>query len=149
MIRKAITVFALYGLVWAVIASGGVGIPVPTVEASPVATHAKGRPHVKYYRAGKMASVAATRRAQGYRIPKGLSEYHMMALTGIGSCKHIGEWRSVSIKGGAWERKIIVDCSHPRDAARHSKQRLIGEVSYATARKHGFTSTGDALARIR
>ena len=108
----------------------------------------KGRgPHVKYYRSGTFARVAQVRRNQGYSIPR-LGEYHYMALTGIGSCAHIGEWRSVSIRGGPWERKIVVDCSHPRDAARHQRQGLVAEVPYGVAKAYGFVRQGSAAARV-
>lgn len=133
-LRAALAVLAVTIPVW---------IPAPPAAAS----HRAGQPYITYYSRGVMGRVASVRRAQGYRIPV-LPETGYIALTGVGSCHHIGEVRWLSIRGGPWLRKIVVDCSAPRDAQRHTNNRLIAEVAYDTARAYGFAGEGHARAAI-
>jgi hypothetical protein len=129
--------------------AGGKGgrIPQPIAGATASMTTRVSAGQVKYYRTGLLTNVARIRRAQGYSIPR-LSEEDYMALTGTGSCAHVGEWRYLSIAGGKAERKIVVDCSAGEAAKRHTRDGLIGEVSYSTAYRYGFASRGKAQAAL-
>lgn len=105
------------------------------------------RGYVRYYSSGLMARVAAKRRRQGYPIAP-MSEGHYIALTGINSCAHIGGWYWLSVDGAPPEIKQVVDCSQDADAARHSRVKLVAEVSYRTAVQHGFVRRGKAKAVV-
>ena len=95
----------------------------------------------KYYRAGMFAQVAANR---GMILRADVAGY-----ASVPSCAWLGSVIQARVNGGAWERYQVVDCSAPKDRARHIRQGLVLEVDYASARRNGFVSKGKAPAVVR
>jgi hypothetical protein len=94
--------------------------------------------HAKYYRPGLMQRVARNR---GMTLRKDVAGY-----AAVTDCGAIGKIAVASIKGGPPQRFQILDCSHPRDRARHLRQGLVIEVNWEVARRYGFTRQGRASA---
>jgi hypothetical protein len=90
------------------------------------------------YSPGVMERVAAHRGLTKPPIAEG-----MAAVT---DCSQIGKIAFASINGGLVERYLIVDCSHPRDVARHIQQGLVIEVDYESAVRNNFHREGRAPA---
>jgi hypothetical protein len=93
-----------------------------------------------YYSPGTMARVARNR---GIELRDDVDGY--ASLT---SCSHIGKVITASISGSRPERYQVLDCSHPRDRARHLRQGIVIEVDYQSAVRHGFTRRGHAPATV-
>ena len=91
-----------------------------------------------YYSPGVMERVAAFRGLTRPPIADG-----MAAVT---DCSQIGKIAFASINGGLVERYLIVDCSQPRDVARHIQQNLVIEVDYQSAVRNNFHRDGRAPA---
>ncbi|HKP52873.1 MAG TPA: hypothetical protein VJ183_09495 [Chloroflexia bacterium] len=93
-----------------------------------------------FYSPGVMERVAAHRGLTKPPIAEG-----MAAVT---DCSQIGKIAFASINGGLVERYLIVDCSHPRDVARHIAQGLVIEVDYQSAVRNNFHRDGKAPALL-
>jgi len=106
-----------------------------------LASHLPGEPHAKHYRPGLMEQVARNRgitRLAGDTV-----------LASRPSCTTIGQRFLVRFRIGPWERALQVDCSRPgRDATRHLRARLVVEVDYQTAVRHGFSREGHVPAQV-
>jgi hypothetical protein len=93
-----------------------------------------------YYMPGIMARVASNR--------------HMKMRTDVDgwaavlNCSDIGKVVVATINGHKAERYQVLDCSQPRDRARHIQLGLIIEVDYASAVRLGFAGVGRAKATI-
>jgi hypothetical protein len=93
-----------------------------------------------YYSPGTMARVARNR---GIALRHDVDGY--ASLT---HCSHIGKIVTATINGSRPERYQVLDCSHPRDRARHLRQGIVIEVDYQSAVRHGFTRRGYAPATV-
>lgn len=69
------------------------------------------------------------------------------------NCEFIGKTIMVSVlnpvsgKWSGWERKRIVDCSQPKDRARHEAEHLV-ELSYSDAVKYNYAREGRTKVRF-
>jgi hypothetical protein len=92
----------------------------------------------KYYGMGLMQDVARFR---------GLDMGSTTGFATYPDCERIGEviWVSVfnpiTEEWSEWDNKVIVDCSQPKDYARHKKEGLV-ELSYEDAGKYGYLTEG-------
>lgn len=125
-------------LLWACVSVSAVA-GAPAHVPVQAATHDRRlpEPHAKFYeRPGLMRQVALNR---------GLVPVRRMASTP--DCGRIGRWFAARVNGhiGIFKQ---VDCSAPKDRARHLRQRLVLEVDYYTARDFGFRREGHAPAQI-
>ncbi|HEY6020212.1 MAG TPA: hypothetical protein VIY48_10010 [Candidatus Paceibacterota bacterium] len=96
-----------------------------------------------FYHAGLMEHVAVIRGVDlGYA--SGFSTYP--------DCSRIGGYLEVSVQNphsgdwSPWSPKRIVDCSQPKDYARHVAEGLV-ELGYDDAVRYGYASSG--FTRIR
>lgn len=94
----------------------------------------------KYYRAGVMENVAVYRGL--------LRRGNIDGMASTPNCSNLGKVAFAAINGGHTERYLIVDCSGPRDRARHVRQGLIIEVDYQSAVRNHFHREGSAPAVI-
>lgn len=131
---SAVVSCLLAGFVAASTASGGA--PLPPVKEGVA----------KHYSEGLMRQVLRVRQRQGL-VPYGV-RYEGLASTT--ECSNIGKRVTVSLRNprtGQWSAPrtlLVVDCSAPRDRARHIRQGLVVEVDYATARATGWGWTGSS-----
>lgn len=101
-----------------------------------LATH-NGAPHAKFYeQPGLMRQVALNR---------GLTPVNHMAS--VPDCSRIGD-HVLAVVNGHRALYKVVDCSAPRDRARHIRQGLVIEVDYYSAHEFGFAREGHAPAHI-
>jgi hypothetical protein len=109
-----------------------------SVQFEPAASAQQG--YAKYYSQGIFNTVAARR---NMRMRQDVQGY-----AAVPDCSRIGQVVRASINGSAVERYHILDCSAPRDLARHRREGLVIEVDYQSAVRHGFVRTGRARATV-
>jgi hypothetical protein len=63
-------------------------------------------------------------------------------------CSQIGNVVKARINGGRLETFQVLDCSAPRDRARHQRIGLVIEVDYDSAVRNGFARRGRAPAQV-
>jgi hypothetical protein len=97
----------------------------------------------KHYSPGVMERVRTVRAHQGVRIRTDVAGY-----AAAPDCAQIGRVVVASINGGPLERYQVLDCSHPRDRARHVREGLVIEVDYRSAVRNGFARQGKARAVV-
>jgi hypothetical protein len=112
------------------------------IESAPSSTPASSRQSgiAKYYSPGVMEAVARKR---------GLARTgSVQGMAAVPNCGHIGKVAVAAINGRSAERYLIVDCSSPRDRAKHVRQGLVIEVDYSSAVRNGFQRRGSAPATV-
>jgi len=109
----------------------------------------------KNYDPGLFQQVLKVRQRQGL-IPYGVTGYDGLASST--DCSNIGRYVWVQLRNprtGEWSRAkrlLLVDCSAPRDRARHVRTGLVIEVDYMTAKATGWGwngSSGEGKTRAR
>jgi len=93
-----------------------------------------------YYSPGVMARVARNR---GMDLRDDVAGW-----AAVPNCSEVGRIVVASINGSRPERYQVLDCSHPRDKARHLRQGIVIEVDYQSAVRHGFTRRGYTKAVV-
>ncbi len=117
-------------------------LPYPTAATTAATTNYQ-TGKATFYSPGLIERVAG-KRGIGLGPMDGYSTYP--------DCGKLGQSLSVSVRNpatgrwSAWDRKRIVDCSQPRDYARHIREGLI-ELSYQDAVRYGYAR--DGTTRIR
>jgi hypothetical protein len=94
----------------------------------------------KFYSPDVMEAVA---RSRGLARPGSVD-----GLASVPNCSRLGTVVVAAINGRTPERYLVVDCSHPRDRARHIRQGLVIEVDYRSAVRNRFCRQGSAPAVI-
>lgn len=113
-------------------------VPAPPATAKNNAMEKRGI--AVYYSPGVMERVAANRGLRKPAIADGMAS--------VPDCSQIGKLAFASVNGGLVERYFIVDCSAPRDVARHLQMGLVLEVDYQSAVRNNFQSNGSAPATV-
>jgi hypothetical protein len=96
-----------------------------------------------YERVGALARVATIR-----QMP--VAWDRIDGLASVPDCGYVQPARPYFVQArfwrgkawGPWEVYQLVDCSHPRDLARHRAQGLVIEVDYASAQRNAFAWNG-------
>jgi hypothetical protein len=94
----------------------------------------------KHYAPGVFARVAHNREM--------VMRTDVAGYAAVPNCGYLGTVIQARVNGGKWERYQVLDCSAPKDRARHIKSGLILEVDYASAKRNGFVSRGRAPATV-
>lgn len=71
-------------------------------------------------------------------------------LASLPECRYVQPARPYFVRArfwrgntwGPWETYQVVDCSHPRDVARHRRAGLVIEIDYRAAVRNGFAWNG-------
>ena len=113
-------------------------VPAPAANAKTMGAEKRGI--AVYYNPGVMERVAANRGLRKPAIADGMAS--------VPDCSQIGKIAFASVNGGLVERYFIVDCSAPRDVARHLQMGLVLEVDYQSAVRHNFHRNGSAPAVV-
>lgn len=109
-----------------------------TTEASAMQGVRSG--HAVYYSPGVFNMVARNR---GMRMRTDVHGY-----AAVIDCGMIGRVIKARINGGKLETFQVLDCSAPRDRARHQRIGLVIEVDYDSAVRNGFVRRGRAPAQV-
>lgn len=125
--RRLAAIAALITLLWP--SEGGVG---SVVEAASKGTQTE--TIAMHYRKGMFERVARNR---------GMPTARRMAA--VNDCGRIGQWVRARVNGYT-DWFYVLDCSAPRDAARHRRMGLVIEIDYRSAVEFGFSTRGRAPA---
>ena len=109
-----------------------------TIEASTMQGTKSG--HAVYYSPGVFKIVARNR---GMKLRTDVDGY-----AAVIDCSQIGRLIKARINGGKLETFQVLDCSAPRDRARHQRTGLVIEVDYDTAVRNRFAHRGRAPAQV-
>jgi hypothetical protein len=109
-----------------------------TSEASAVQEVRSGQ--AVYYAPGLFKIVARNR---GIKLREDVHGY-----AAVIDCGHIGRIIKARLNGGKLETFQVLDCSAPRDRARHQRMNLVIEVDYDSAVRNGFVRRGRAPAQV-
>jgi hypothetical protein len=92
------------------------------------------------YDPGAMERVARNRETRGHPgyVPGFQRRYDVDGWAASVNCSDIGRVLWASLNGNAPERFQVVDCSAPRDRARHIRSGLVIEVDHRSAVRNGF-----------
>jgi hypothetical protein len=93
-----------------------------------------------YYSPGRFAMVARNR---GMKLRSDVDGY-----AAVIDCSQIGRLIKARLNGGKIETFQVLDCSAPRDRARHQRIGLVIEVDYDSAVRNGFVRLGRAPAQV-
>jgi hypothetical protein len=96
--------------------------------------------HAVYYSPGVFKTVARNR---GMKLREDVDGY-----AAVIDCSQIGNVVKARINGGRLETFQVLDCSAPRDRARHQRIGLVIEVDYDSAVRNGFARRGRAPAQV-
>jgi hypothetical protein len=96
--------------------------------------------HAVYYAPGVFNIVARNR---GMKLRADVDGY-----AAVIDCRQIGRVIKAKLNGGNLETFQVLDCSAPRDRARHQRTGQIIEVDYQSAVRNRFVHRGRAPAQV-
>jgi hypothetical protein len=116
------------------------------IQAGPAGAHLSSvtdgpRSGTAYFYSPGMFNVVA--RNRGIKLRDDVDGY-----AAVPDCQHIGSVVRARINNRSMERYQVLDCSAPRDRARHLRQGLVIEVDYQSAVRNNFARKGRAPASV-